>query len=345
MTVFGGANVGGFRSGGEPNPPIEAFDPLPMTFQPQHWSPAPAAWIVVSRPWTRPTLKYEYFTVLFGAVGSRLAEWKNVPIYPNGVSPDDLLLDRFLAAAQNNELIFLVGAPLPSAWIKRMRRQGGKIIRWAPREESPTLSMMTQLVAEASVPINPRNIRVIDALPRARSFLKSQWELFQMGLGLDRSGTWMKIRNHLDLRYSVFGAELVDSSPAEFVSALADAGGKDLLLLFAHNKDRRIYFPGGGSVSFDEIDRIVPKGEPRRTIILVTCAAARGQRLAPSLAEILLRRKLARSVFAPFDAIPAEDVTPALDALFQSGNSLREILEEKDFIQFVRRRKAVGRSG
>jgi hypothetical protein len=123
-------------------------------------------------------------------------------------------------------------------------------------------------------------------------------------------------------------------------------GSSDVIIVYAHYDDvhQRLHLPGGSgenhanlsdhSISVDEIAKLNrTAGAQNRVIILASCSTARHQGSVDSLAQVLLKHGIARSVFAtdePYNATNIPDMMQRLQAkapLRKATGQLRQYVE------------------
>ncbi len=140
---------------------------------------------------------------------------------------------------------------------------------------------------------------------------------------LERTARECTGRKPEDLTYNALKCELLNNKT-------------DALFLFFHNKDNHIVLKDK-SISFDQFQKEFKKSEtPERAIFLLTCCQGKVDENQPSLAEIILQNKLARTVFAPQRAISIGEAIELFNLIWKNdGRTLREKLGPEGVIQIV----------
>lgn len=122
------------------------------------------------------------------------------------------------------------------------------------------------------------------------------------------------------------------STRASLVNSLSK-GSTNVLVLVAHNDSRKLYFPNGDELTFEEIAQIKRSTAPDRVILLVTCSAGGVSGEYLSLAETMLANNLATSVFASTTDVDASKVPALLETL--EASSMGDALRAHGFDQYV----------
>ena len=163
------------------------------------------------------------------------------------------------------------------------------------------------------------------ALPPMLSRMNLQWA---------DAFAWRAVASALEARKksgdSMAGS--VTATRDSLVDSLAH-GNKNMLVLFAHNAESKIYFPDGGTLSFADIAAIKRDSPPERTIVLVTCSGGGNEGKTLTLGETLMANNLATTVFAARGAVKASDVPEIVDAL--RVGPVRKSLQEFRLEQLV----------
>jgi hypothetical protein len=105
-------------------------------------------------------------------------------------------------------------------------------------------------------------------------------------------------------------------------------GKSNMLFLIAHSDSNAIFLPGvaGGKITMQELDSIRRVSAPDRVIVLLTCKAGTVNGATQSLAETLIKNRLASVVFASDEFIHTKDVAEMLRNL-QGSATLGQVFE------------------
>jgi hypothetical protein len=178
--------------------------------------------------------------------------------------------------------------------------------------------------ALAGKPLKQGSSIIFNAFPREQSLLRSKRERVRMRIAGSKSD-WIAVNKDLGSRLKP-GFPMVTANKQDLVEELHH-GSRDVVLLMAHSESRTIHLPGakGLSISFDELDRLRRDVPPDRVVVLLACDAGGVNASGQSLAEIIIKNGLAKTVLAPAGTIYAESVPGIINDL-TSGVSLRDSL-------------------
>jgi hypothetical protein len=248
---------------------------------------------------------------------------------------DALVLKRLSEIAANQELTVHRGDEIPDEWLKILT-DNWKIPYVRQTEQSQNRSTM-EIVTAAHLgdkKPSPQDLRIFSALPKRRG-LFSIFELWRMNIPLDQTKQWHELDDQIRQTANRLSLNVVDAKKEVLLQEIRN-GSNDALLIFAHNEYGRFYMSGvnGESISFDEIQNISRTTAPPRAIYLITCSEGSVNHGVESLAETMLKNKLAQTVFASTTDVDARKVPALLDALLRA-HSPREAMREFGFIQIV----------
>ena len=162
--------------------------------------------------------------------------------------------------------------------------------------------------------LDPTSTKVFNALPQETDDQASRQELGRMGGIAGTREAWRAVNERI--RASAGEIESHVANKEELLYELKH-GNASMVVIYAHFDGERLYLPGahGTTLSVAEIagiDRTGDSAVRHRVIVLAACgtAAIPAGKSAESLVQVLLRKGIARSVFAtdrPYDArdIPA----------------------------------------
>jgi hypothetical protein len=94
----------------------------------------------------------------------------------------------------------------------------------------------------------------------------------------------------------------------------------------------------GGRITIDELDKITREQAPWRTVVLLACTAGFVSQKTASIAEIMVKNRLAASVFATDQLVLADQLPDLFKQLMQPGSSLKSVF--KDLRQIVMNRRS-----
>ena len=173
---------------------------------------------------------------------------------------------------------------------------------------------------------------ILDGLPEPQPGLRGAFQLWKMKLGIFSGGAWRRLR--IDLSFEMLGKTTTVHKMNE--SALLrelQQGDENMLVLIAHNAEGRIYFPDGTSIDMQKIAQLERKITPDRAVVLITCEAGGTGGNVPSLAETILKNRLAAAVFASPEVIDASKLPTLLRDLL--AKPLRDALRSYQIDQYV----------
>ena len=209
-----------------------------------------------------------------------------------------------------------------------------------------TWDAVSGAVALGDQPLNPQRAVIFNALPHETELRASQREHMRMQIG-GSTKAWKDLNDRI-----AHASDKIQSKVAtkkELLDELAH-GNADVIVVYAHFDGERLHLPGGSaanhenlsdySISVDEIAKIdratnssPGNGARNRVIVLASCSTARHQGNVDSLAQVLLKHGIARTVFAtdqPYDANNIPDMMERLQAqapLRKATGQLRQYVE------------------
>jgi hypothetical protein len=168
-------------------------------------------------------------------------------------------------------------------------------------------------------PFKAEQAVVMSALPYERDAERGREELARMGLHGTSDG-WRSAGREIR-KTAEEGRIPVRIATKKAVLKEFQEGENDVLFLVAHSDSNSILLPGvaGGRITVRDLDSIKRESAPDRAIVLLACKtrAVKGQ--SPSLAETLIKNRLASIVFASDEFVYTKDVSAMLRNLHQSG--------------------------
>lgn len=257
------------------------------------------------------------------------------------------------------------GAPPPGTWVDastltRIQSSGLPVVHTGEIPTGPTWQAFTSSHSNVAVQLrgsqnsSPEALklagalgvttlatghtRIFNALPQATDPAASQRERSRMGL--QRTGTvadWKAVNE--GIREKTEGLKVEVARRSEILEEL-EHGSSDVVIIYAHFDGRMLHLPGesgslaDNTISVAELAKMNRVGDPavkERIIVLAACSTAspvEGQ----SLAQVLLKTGIARTVFAtdrPYDAreIPGLMTRLRSQPVRDAGGQLRQYVE------------------
>ena len=166
----------------------------------------------------------------------------------------------------------------------------------------------------------PRNEAEAHSLGLGGSLGRSSQSILA-GLSADLEKTTAKLCGYLT--YEDLKSELLERT-------------QDALFLLFHNEDNCLVLSDIKMTFKDFQEEFRLDKSPTRIIYLLTCSQGTVNETEPSLAEIILENRLARTVFAPRTEINIQEAIDALRDLYtDDGNSLRSRIGTRGIMQIV----------
>jgi hypothetical protein len=190
----------------------------------------------------------------------------------------------------------------------------------SPNRSERDIKIALDLTSHA---LDTSEVKVFNALPQETAPAASLQERQRMGI-VGSTKAWQNLNETLSEQSQGFPHRAVATR-----EALLDElhyGHSPVIIVYAHFDGERLLMPtlGGRSISVQDIaslDRIREGTVPDRVIILAACSTAAPAHGA-SLASVLLKQGLARTVLATDHPYDARDI-PALIAHLRSGSPIR----------------------
>jgi hypothetical protein len=257
---------------------------------------------------------------------------------------DESTADEFLSFLLASDVVLHRGSDLPEAWMKVIKNNKDiSYVRVSSRSANKKYEQIRTAAILGDKRLDPQKTIIFSGLPKVQGFFRSLVELWRMGLELGQREGWQKVNEELRNRVRLLAGRpaISNLTKENFVNELL-RGQNNVVVLIAHNKDKRIYLGGlnGEFISFDEIGSLKRDIAPNRMVVLITCSAGSVNDESTSLAEIMLKNKLARTVFASPTDVDATGVPELVEQLVVSPTlSVRERLQTEGYIQIVNLRE------
>jgi hypothetical protein len=245
---------------------------------------------------------------------------------------------KFFGYAFATGLFVLDGKPLPESLMGTIHLVGSPYVYRSQRSSNLSSSQIAKAARLGEQPLR-KNSRVFSGLPQSRGllgFVFPYLELDRMGLDWRQNSAWKQLKSDLESRLGSAHRRLEVAVKRELLEELS-SGNSDVVVLIAHNDGKQISLSGtdGATVTFEEISTLQRQTTPNRVIVLITCSAGTVNKNTESLSELLLRKKLAKTVFASPKDVNAQDLPELLVDLLVNDTPIRTALAGKSFIQIV----------
>jgi hypothetical protein len=215
------------------------------------------------------------------------------------------------------------GDDLPTEWQERLQANR-EYLRASNRSPKETLGEHRAAAELLDHHAEVGKTRILSALPQARERNDLVRELARMGLQTNEAEIWQDLHENLDALKGQSSFQIEAATKKAFIEELRN-GENDDIMLIAHFADGKLHFPGGETMTTDELAAVQRKQAPQRAVIFVSCSAGivNERRISPS--EIVLRGNMAQVVVAHPDPISALQVPDLLRKFLTEGKKIREV--------------------
>ena len=250
-------------------------------------------------------------------------------------SPNDLkdFSDRGLT-------VIHAGQDLPGEWLTGLK--GTRYVRVSKRSPKQTFGEHAKAAEQLVRPAELGKTRIFSALPQAQGISALRAEIKAMTLRIEETKRWQKLGEQVRGVEQTSRFSIERASKDGVLSELR-SGSNLTLVLVAHFANKTLYLPGGATITVEEFSDIHRETAPERTIILVSCQAGTVNAPVESLAEILLKNKLATTVIASAKPVSALSVPALLQNLLVEGQTIGQVFAPQDF-QAITQRIGEGRA-
>lgn len=285
----------------------------------------PATYVDFGKP-DGMTSSYSFFRFSTRRIEFRSNYW-NMPLIVNDLSAnqtkecfntrDLFVLSGYITAAderwfRENKLNYVIGSAFSP---KQFRKE------------------QVQAAALIVKPFGLDEVVVFDGLPHETGPANSRSELRRMGL-TSSAKEWKTVRQDI---HSAIGTITTEIATKGALEKELRSGSKNVLFLIAHSDSESIFLPGlhGARLSMKELDQIQRDAAPNRVVVLLACKTGQVNGKTNSIAEIILKNKLAATVLATDGYIYAKDLSDMLrefqshGVLGQAFPDLRPIVQLK----------------
>lgn len=198
-------------------------------------------------------------------------------------------------------------------------------VQGSPNATSLTATRATEL---GDVKVPEAALELLNGLPNFTGRFADYWHAWRMGLGLWSVADWRQLRSSLHLPK---GIRALDAT-ADRVSGSLQHGDGNIIILVAHNDGTHLHFSGTEKLAIQDLRALSRPEAPDRIVLLITCEGAAAGDL--SIADILIKNKLARTVLANTGPVDATKLQEMLNAI--TRESVAEALKLFGFWQFVK---------
>jgi hypothetical protein len=216
-------------------------------------------------------------------------------------------------------------------WFKSRKLNFVVWTKYSPKVDGLEATAAAALVSKK---FNPSEVSLFDALPSEAGTVRGRLELSRMGLPA-RPKDWLTARQQI--RAAANGISIHTATKPALIKELTE-GNATFLLVIAHSDSNYLYLPGvnGGRLSLSELNQIQRQDAPHRVIVLLACKAGDVNNSVASIAEVILKNKLATAVLAASNYVYAADLSSMIAAFVTSGKlggafpGLRTIVENRN---------------
>jgi hypothetical protein len=197
-------------------------------------------------------------------------------------------------------------------WFKDLG-QTVTLSKLSPKRNDDEAALAAKLTLQ---PFNPKEAIVMNALPYQAEAERGRSELARMKLR-GRPQEWRTAQQEV----SNAGRIPVRRATKMAVLREFEEGSSNVLFVIAHSDSNAIFLPGvaGGKITIQELDRIARDHAPDRAIVLLACKAGAVNGQTQSLAETLIKNRLATVVFASDELVYTKDVAEMLRKLQENA--------------------------
>ena len=259
------------------------------------------------------------------------AEWEL------NLDDDKSSLHEFQAYIGSSEAIIHAGDDLPDEW-RNVIVSSGSYMRQTRRSPPKSSEEILNAASLGDRPLPIGMTTIFNALPRERGFVRSLLELRRMNLPFAQRAQWQELHSEVRKVAGSIGAKVVVARKEELLRELAN-GETNAIILIAHSEGGKIHLSGTGGewISLEHVNQIMRQHAPRRAIVLITCNAGTVNSEPAGLAETILQKKLATTVFASPNEVDATRVPELLRAILAGSRGVRAPLKDAGFVQIVER--------
>jgi len=258
---------------------------------------------------------------------------------PNTPPPGIWIDGNALMAIQNSHEPVIHTGEVPSGpkWQEFTSTHNNVVIH-PSGSQNANLASITLASALGATMLEPRTTRIFNALPQQTDAAASLRERHRMGL--DHTGTaeaWRSVND--EIRATTKGYETHVATRQALLDELQH-GSSDVVIVYAHFDGKMLHLPGDAgtlaenTITVSDLAKMNRVGDPavrERIIVLAACSTAspvNGQ----SLAQVLLKTGIARTVFAtdrPYDAREIGDLMTRLksNSVRSAGGQLHQYVE------------------
>lgn len=262
--------------------------------------------------WDGPLPPTTYVT--FGAKDIRIDSSHTRYSYPETIKRGDPDLRRWLDKGD----VFVLQGDVTQADEDQFKELG-QVVTLSKSSPKRGYDEAARAATVALRPFKAEQAVVMNALPYERNAERGQEELARMRLHGTSEG-WRAAGREIR-EAAAEGRIPVRIATKKAVLKEFQEGQNNVLFLIAHSDSNSIFLPGlaGGRITIEDLDSIKRNSAPDRAIVLLACKtrAAKGQ--SPSLAEALIKNRLASIVFASEDLVYTKDVSAMLRSLHENG--------------------------
>jgi hypothetical protein len=244
----------------------------------------------------------------------------------------DLSADQTKGCFNREDLFVLSGyiTPADEQWFKTNKAKYVIGSAFSPKQFKSEQAQAAALLLKR---FSAEEIVVFDGLPHEKTAARSHAELRRMGLPASTKA-WRDARKDI---HDALGNITTETANKEGLQQELRFGSKNVLFLMAHSDSESIYLPGlrGGKLSMKELNQIQRDAAPDRVVVLLACKTGQVSGKTSSIAEIILKNKLATTVLATDGYIDAAELGSMLREFQSHGDlsrafpDLRAIVELK----------------
>ena len=195
------------------------------------------------------------------------------------------------------------------------------VSKLSPKSENGEAALAATLLLR---PLKAENAMVMNALPYETEGGRGEEELARMRLR-GRPQEWGSARRQI---VSAAGQMPIKAVTKKDVLKEFHEGNSNILFVIAHSDSNAIFLPGvaGGKITREDLDTIRRESTPNRAIVLLACKTGVANGDTHSIAEALIKNKLANVVVASDELISVKDVAEMLRNL-QAGATLGQVFQ------------------
>lgn len=235
-------------------------------------------------------------------------------------------LDRLIGDATT---VIHQGDELPREWQDHLQTNR-EYLRSSSRSPKQSISEFTEAVQLLDHRAESGKTRILSALPQARNRDDLLRELASMDLQASEVERWQQLQGELERLQAQSNFRIEAATKEAFLQELTE-GQSDYVVLIAHFADGKLHFPGGETMTTEELGALQRSDAPPRALIFVSCNAGTVNAPLASAGEIALGGRMAQGVVAHPDPVSALQVPDLLREFLIDAKKIRDVFMRRGY--------------